>query len=102
VFEPARFVSRAFSVNLPLGFVLANIALVMFGAWCYFARVRLSRPGARGYAWFWTCLELANGVGHVMLAVGQGAYFPGVGTAPLLIVTSCYLGAGLMRSGRQS
>jgi hypothetical protein len=102
VFGPARFVSRVFSANLSLGFALANIAVVLFGGWCYFARVRLSHPSARGYAWFWTCLELANGVGHVILAAGQGVYFPGVGTAPLLLGTSSYLAVRLMRSGRQS
>ena len=98
VFGPARFVSGLFTDNLPLGFAVANIAIVLFGVWCYVARVRPYHPSARGYAWFWTCLELANGVGHVFLAVRQGGYFPGVGTAPLLIVTSSYLGGRLMTS----
>jgi hypothetical protein len=98
VFGPARFVSGLFTSNLPLGFAVANIGIVLFGVWCYLARVRSCHPSARGCAWFWTCLELANGVGHVILAVGQGGYFPGVGTAPLLIVTSAYLGWRLIGS----
>ena len=95
VFGPAHFVSGLFTNDLPLGFAAANVGIVLFGVWCYVARVRSCHPSARGYAWFWTCLELANGVGHVILAAREGGYFPGVGTAPLLIVTSSYLGARL-------
>ena len=102
VFAPARFVSGLLSSNTALGFALANMAMVVFGVWCYVARVRPSRPGARGYAWLWTCLELANGVGHLTLSVRRGGYFPGVGTAPLLIAASSYLGARLMKSSRVS
>jgi hypothetical protein len=96
VFGPARFVSGLFTDNLPLGFAVANTGIVLFGVWCYLARVRRSHPSARGYAWFWTSLELANGVGHVVLAASQGGYFPGVGTAPLLVVSSAYLGGRLI------
>jgi hypothetical protein len=96
VFGPARFVSSLFSSNLAVGFAIANTGIVLFGAWCYLARVRSGHPSTRGYVWFWTCLEFANGVGHVLLAAGQGGYFPGVGTAPLLIGLSAYLGARLM------
>ena len=79
VFGPTRFVSRLFSANLGLGFALANVAIVLFGVWCYFGRVRLSHPSARGYAWFWTCVELGNGMGHFIFATRRGTYFPGVG-----------------------
>jgi hypothetical protein len=100
VFAPARLVSGLVSSDAAVGFALVNITIVAFGAWCYLARVRPSHPSARGYAWFWTCLELANGVGHVMLSVRRGGYFPGLATAPLLIAGSCYLGARLAtRSG---
>ena len=102
VFGPARFVSGLFSNNTAMGFALANTVLVLFGVWCYLARVRTSHPSERGYAWFWTGLELANGVGHVILSILRGGYFPGVGTAPVLIVASSYLGARLMRPSRLS
>jgi Protein of unknown function with HXXEE motif len=102
VFGPARFVSSLISDNLALGFALANTALVLFGLWCYLARVRPSYPSARGYAWFWTCLEIVNGVGHVLLSLRRGGYFPGVGTAPLLIAASSYLSVRLTRLGRVS
>lgn len=100
VFAPARWVSSLFSTNLAVGFALANAALVLFGIWCYLARVRPSHPGALGYAWFWTCLELANGVSHLFFTAIRGRYFPGVGTAPLLIASACWLGVTLVRARR--
>jgi hypothetical protein len=57
--------------------------------------VRPAHPSYRAFAWFWMVLELANGVGHTILAVSRGGYFPGVGTAPVLIAVSLYLGAKL-------
>jgi hypothetical protein len=102
VFAPARWVSGLFGSDLAFGFALANVCIVLFGAWCYWARVRLSHPGARGYAWFWACLELGNGMGHILFATLRGAYFPGVGTAPPLIATSCYLGFRLVMSGQRA
>ena len=97
VFAPARWVASLFSTNLALGFALANTALVLFGVWCYVARVRPSHPSARAYAWFWVCLEFGNGVSHMILASLEGGYFPGVGTAPLLISSACYLAFTLTR-----
>jgi hypothetical protein len=99
VFAPARWVSGVFSEDTARGFALGNAAIVLFGIWSYWARVRPSHPSARGYAWFWACLELGNGIGHVVQAILRGGYFPGVGTAPLLIAASCYLGLNLMRRG---
>jgi hypothetical protein len=100
VFAPARWVSSLFSTNLALGFALANTALVLFGVWCYLARVRPFHPGARRYAWFWACLEFGNGISHMILANLEGGYFPGVGTAPVLVGASCYLAFSLSRPGR--
>ena len=97
VFGPARFVSGLFSDNLATGFALDNIGLVFTGLWCYLARVRTPHPSERAYAWFWTCLELGNGVGHLVLAGVRVGYFPGAATAPLLIAVSSYLGARLSR-----
>jgi hypothetical protein len=102
VFAPARFLSGVFSSNIAFGFAVANTSFVLFGVWCYLARVRSSHPSARGYAWFWTCLELANGMGHLLLSIRVGGYFPGVGTAPLLLAASSYLGARLMTQDRVS
>jgi len=93
VFAPARFVSGLLTDNLALGFAVANTLIVLFGIWCYVARVRANHPSARGFAWFWTGLEFANGIGHTVIALARGGYFPGVATAPILIAVSMYLAA---------
>ena len=95
VLAPARFVSGLFSSDLARGFAIANIALVLFGVWCYVARVRRGLPSARGLAWFWALLEVGNGISHSALAIRRGGYFPGVATAPLLLGISVYLIARL-------
>jgi hypothetical protein len=101
VLAPARFISGLLSSDLARGFAIANIALVLFGVWCYVARVRHGLPPARGLAWFWALLELGNGIGHSAFALGRGGYFPGVATAPLLLALSLYLIARLSK-GRPS
>jgi Protein of unknown function with HXXEE motif len=96
VFAPARAVSSVFGAgDLARGFAIANALIVLFGVWCYVFRVRTGHPSARGYAWFWCGLELANGVGHLLLAAAAGGYFPGAGTAPLLLASAAYLGWAL-------
>jgi hypothetical protein len=102
VVGPARFISRLFSDNIARGFAVANTGIVLVGVWCYVARVRTPHPRERTYAWFWTCFELGNGVGHLVLSGVRGGYLPGAGTAPLLIAASSYLGARLMKRGRPS
>jgi hypothetical protein len=91
VLAPARFVSGLFSSDLPTGFAIANGLLVLLGGLCYLVLVRPDRPGAAGVIWFWAVLELANGTAHVVRAVEQGGYFPGVATAPVLLELSVYL-----------
>jgi hypothetical protein len=91
VLAPARFISGLFSRDLARGFAIANIALVLFGAWCYAARVRHQLPSARSLAWFWALLELGNGIGHSASALARGGHFPGVATAPFLLGISVYL-----------
>ncbi|HEU4690766.1 MAG TPA: HXXEE domain-containing protein [Vicinamibacterales bacterium] len=95
VFRPTRWVSTLFTSNAALGFALANAAIILFAVWCYVARVRPGHRSAHAYAWFWVCVEFTNGIGHVILASLDGGYFPGVGTAPLLLAAACYLGVTL-------
>lgn len=94
VLAPARWVSGLFSSDLAVGFAIANALLVLFGAWCYRARVRAGRPSGRAWAWFWAVLETGNGTGHLAFAAAAGGYFPGAATAPVLLV----LGLSLARS----
>ena len=98
VFAPARFVSGLVSRDPATGFAILNGALVLFGVWCYFARVRPGHPSGPAFAWFWTILELANGTSHSLIALSRGSYFPGVATAPFLLGLSIYLGVELSRS----
>ena len=94
---PARYVADAFGVDRPLGFAIANSALIAFGLWCWFARVRPGRGAALGLAWFWALLECANGLAHFALAVAAGGYFPGLATAPLLLGIGALLIVQLVR-----
>jgi hypothetical protein len=102
VFGPARFVSGLFSNDLETGFAIANTAIVMFGVWCYAARVRPEHRSGRAFAWFWAILELGNGVGHLTIAASRGAYFPGVATAPALMAVALYLAARLTAAPSRS
>ena len=97
VLAPARFVANALGLPAPLGFAIANTALVGFGLWCYLARVRPARGSARALAWGWAAVEAANGAAHLVLAKSAGAYFPGAATAPLLIVVAVALALSLRR-----
>jgi hypothetical protein len=94
VLAPARFVSCLLSDDPATGFAIANFAIVAFGLWCWSVPVRARWPSARAIAWGWMLVELGNGVVHVFLAVASGGYFPGVITAPFLIV-------GALRVARQ-
>ena len=91
VFAPARFVSSLFSNNLALGFLVANVTLITFALWCWAVPVRSGWHAAHGLIWFWTLLELGNGIGHSALALSRGGYFPGVVTAPLLVFFAGWL-----------
>ena len=103
VFAPARFVSGLVSQDLALGFLVVNAALVMFGLWCWAFPVRSDWQIARGLMWFWIILEIGNGVGHSALALSRGGYFPGVATAPLLLLFAGWLAILQTReTGRQS
>jgi hypothetical protein len=97
VLAPARAVANAFGLPPALGFAAANAALVAFGLWCYFARVRPGRASAAVYAWGWAIVEGANGAAHLALARNAGGYFPGAVTAVLLLVLAIALGASLRR-----
>jgi hypothetical protein len=101
-FPPARLVSGLISTDLERGFVLANVALVAFGLWCWAWPVRRGWPSAVPLAWAWVTVETINGIGHPLWTLLQGKYTPGVGTAPLLLVLAIYLGIQLSRPGRLS
>ena len=97
-FAPARAASEALGplgLERPAGFLAVNAALILFGLWCWLARVRPARGAWRGLAWFWILLEAANAIGHFALAALAGGYFPGVATAPLLLAAALWLAVRL-------
>ena len=98
VLAPARFVSGLFSQDPATGFMIGNVLIVLAGAASYVFRIRRPHPSERAFAWFWTALEFGNGCGHCLFALLAGGYFPGVGTAPILLAVSSYLGLQLLRS----
>jgi hypothetical protein len=90
-FPPASFLTGLISPDRRVGFIVINTALVAFGLWCLFFPVRKEWPTASGFIWFWIVLETINGVGHPAWTLRQGAYTPGVFTAPILLVVALYL-----------
>ena len=90
---PARFISGLFSSNLAHGFIIANVLVVSLGLWCYLFPLRRGSTYAGLIVWLWVLLEFANGVTHFVLAIRSWSYFPGLITAPLLLLTSSYLAA---------
>ncbi len=101
VFPPARFASGLISENHEHGFVIANVALVTFGVWCFLWPVRKHWPAAVPLAWLWVAIELINGVGHPLWSLRQLRYTPGVATAPVLLFLAHYL-ARQLRAGSAS
>jgi hypothetical protein len=97
VLAPARFLSGLVSDDLAVGFAVVNAILVALGAWSYFWPVRRNLAYAIPVAWFWIILEAGNGVGHLSFALAARGYFPGVYTAPLLLVFSVLLATRMMR-----
>ena len=96
VFPPAHFVSSLISPNLQRGFLIFNIALVMFGLWCFLWPVRRHWPSVTPLAWFWVVIELVNGIGHPLWTLTQLRYTPGVATAPFLLVLALYVARQLL------
>ena len=87
VFAPARFVSGLVSDNLEFGFLTLNIALFLFGLICWLVLNRFTSA----FVWFWIVVEMVNGVVHPFIALLRMAYFPGLITAPILLILAIKL-----------
>jgi len=98
-FPPARFVTGLVSSNLAHGFVILNVLLLAFGAWCFFWPVRRGWPVAVALMWLWAVIEIINGTVHPLWSLREGGYTPGLATAPLLLALAVYL-AYQLRSAR--
>jgi hypothetical protein len=98
VFPPARLVSGLISADRERGFLIANIAFVGFGLWCYLWPIRHRWRSASALMWLWVVVEMVNGVGHPAWSLVQGGYTPGVATAPFLLVLALVLAYQLQSS----
>lgn len=99
VFAPTRWLSGIVSDDPATGFVILNLAIVLFGLWCWAVPIRRHWPVARSLAWGWVVVEICNAINHAGIALARGGYFPGVITAPLLIIAAGWLAACLKSSG---
>jgi hypothetical protein len=100
VFPPARALNELVPGITRPGFVVFNTLLVIWGLWCFFARVR---PGARtavAWAWAWIAIELFNGLAHPTWSALARGYRPGLFTAPLLLGLALFLAVRLRRAIR--
>ena len=100
VFPPARLVSGLVSDDLERGFVIANVALVSAGLFCFLGPILRGWHTDRPIAAFWVVLEALNGMGHLGWSLLQLRYTPGVATAPLLLILALWLARRLLRSPR--
>jgi len=96
VLAPARFLAGLVSKNLALGFLLINIGLFLIGLVCWFITTRQNIISHPRLIWLWILIETLNGIGHPLLALNQGSYFPGLITAPILLILSFYLARQLL------
>ena len=96
IFPPARLLSSLVSKNLETGFLLINIGLFLFGLWCWLLPIRRNYLFAPALIWFWIVIEMINGIGHPVWALYEGAYVPGVVTAPVLLILAVYLSRELV------
>jgi hypothetical protein len=91
VFPLTRFVSGLVSRDLGRGFIIANMALVLFGLWCFVWPIRRRWRSALLFGWIWATIEVVNGVVHPLWSMLEWRYTPGVATAPLLLVLALNL-----------
>lgn len=100
-FPPAAFLTGLISTDRELAFVVLNIGLVAFGFWCFLWPVRRDWPSAPAFVWLWVIIETINGIGHPAWSLWQGAYTPGVLTAPILLALALYLAFQLRQTPRR-
>jgi len=96
-FPPARFLTGLISQDREWSFVALNCLLMTFGLWCLLWPVRRGWPSAMYFGWAWVIVEAINGIVHPLWTLYEGAYTPGVATAPLLLALAIYLGYQLRR-----
>ena len=102
VLAPARFLSGLVSENLKTGFLIINAGIFLVATFCWIITTGKNKISNQALIWFWVFIEGLNGIGHLLLALNAGAYFPGLITAPLLLILSIYVGRQLLIHNRLS
>ncbi len=78
----------------PEFFVSLHVALFLLLA-AMIPSVAHGRRWALKLAKFWAVVQVVSGVGHLMIALIEWQYYPGMWTAPLLVVFGAALGQSL-------
>ena len=78
----------------PEFFVLLHLALLLLLA-ALIPSVAHGRRWALQLAKLWAIVEILNGASHMMIALIEWGYYPGVWTAPLLLIFGAALGRSL-------
>ena len=99
---PARFLSSLVSEDLNIGFLIINAGIFLVATFCWIITTGKNKISNQALIWFWAFIEALNGIGHLLLALNAGSYFPGLITAPLLLILSIYLGRQLLFHKRLS
>ena len=84
VYPPATFICGLVSSNLRTGFIIINISLFIVLLLVLLATFSKSYS-VKALLWFWSIMELINGVGHSIWSITESSYTPGLITAPILI-----------------
>ncbi len=80
----------------PEFFVTLNLALFLLLA-AMIPSVAHGRGWALKLAKFWAIVQILSGAGHLMIALIEWGYYPGMWTAPLLLIFGTALGRSLRR-----
>ena len=102
LFPPARFLTGLVSSNLERGFILLNVLLLAFGAWCFLWPVRRGWRVAVPLAWLWAVIEIINGIVHPLWSLREGGYTAGLATAPILLLLAVCLVYQLRRTAHET
>lgn len=86
-----RWADEIFSTGALALFVFGNVAFVLFGCWCYLARVKTRAANAGFFVMLWAVIEILNGILHPAWSLIAGRYVPGTATAPVLFVLGVLL-----------
>jgi hypothetical protein len=98
VYPPATFLSGLVSTNLKTGFIIINVSLFIILMLTWLTTFSKSYS-TRGILWIWIILETINGIGHIIWAIIERSYEPGLTTAPILLGLALWLARLLTKPG---